>query len=78
MLPTAACEEIMLPSEFRVEQSSRGYRVALYRSGEYYVTFMDGLTQDAAEREARSLTEFWNRIRRRAACPDVAAFKSAS
>lgn len=53
----------MPPSEFRVEKSEKGYRVALYRKGEYYVTFVDGLTKAAATQEALSLTTFWRRIR---------------
>jgi hypothetical protein len=42
-------------NEFRVAESARGYRVELCRDGESYVTYMDGLTQECAEREARSL-----------------------
>jgi hypothetical protein len=49
-------------SEFRVKESARGYRVELCRDGEPYVTFMDGLTQEGAEREARSLKALWARI----------------
>lgn len=53
----------MTPSEFRVEKSERGYRVALYRNNQYYVTFVDGLTKAAATQEALSLATFWRRIR---------------
>jgi len=49
-------------SEFRVRESERGYRVELCRDGKPYVTFMDGLMQEAAEREARSLMALWARI----------------
>lgn len=51
-----------MPNEFRVIESATGYRVELCRDGEPYVTFMDGLTRQGAEREARSLTAFWARI----------------
>lgn len=54
-----------MASEFRVEQTQFGYRVALYRDGKYDVTFVDGLTLAAAKREARSLAIFWQRIQRR-------------
>lgn len=49
-------------TEFRVRESVRGHRVELCRDGEPYVTFMDGLTREGAEREARSLTALWERI----------------
>ncbi len=51
-----------MANEFRVEKSGSGYRVALYRDDTYYVTFVDGLTQAAATRQARSLTVMWRRI----------------
>jgi hypothetical protein len=51
-----------MQSEFRVKESASGYRVELCRDGEPYVTFMDGLTQEGAEREARSLMALWARI----------------
>ena len=51
-----------MQNEFRVRESVRGYRVELCRDGKPYVTFMDGLTQEGAEREARSLTALWARI----------------
>ncbi|HEU5336276.1 MAG TPA: hypothetical protein VFU27_09945 [Terriglobales bacterium] len=54
-----------MASEFRVEQTQFGYRVALYRDGKYDVTFVDGLSRAAANREARSLAIFWQRIQRR-------------
>ena len=54
-----------MASEFRVEKSESGYRVALFRDGKYDVTFVDGLTLAAARREARSLAIFWQRIQRR-------------
>jgi len=49
-------------NEFRVTESAKGYRVELCRDGESYVTFMDGLTQEGAEREARSLMVLWEKI----------------
>lgn len=51
-----------MQNEFRVRESARGYRVELCRDGEPYVTFMDGLTQEGAEREARSLMVLWENI----------------
>ncbi len=51
-----------MQNEFRVRESARGYRVELCRDGEPYVTFMDGLTQEGAERGARSLMALWARI----------------
>jgi hypothetical protein len=49
-------------SELRVKQPSPGYRVELDRDGEPYVTFLDGLSRQNAEREARSLTPLWIKI----------------
>jgi len=49
-------------NEFRVRESARGYRVELCRDGAPYVTFMDGLTREGAEREALSLAALWARI----------------
>ena len=51
-----------MQNEFRVRESVRGHRVELCRDGEPYVTFMDGLTREGAEREARSLTVLWEKI----------------
>ena len=51
-----------MQNEFRIRESARGYRVELCRDGEPYVTFMDGLTQEGAERAARSLMTLWGRI----------------
>lgn len=67
-----------MASEFRVEKSQSGFRVALYRDGEYYVTFVDGLTQVAAKREAQSLTVFWQRIRPCQPSRDARKLKPAS
>lgn len=67
-----------MKNEFRVEESATGYRVALYRNGAYYVTFVDGLTLAAANREALSLTRFWERIQPRPSAGAVVNFKSAS
>jgi hypothetical protein len=65
-------------SEFRVEKSQTGYRVVLFRDGRYDVTFVDGLTQAAANREALSLTAFWRRIRSGPDGSEVPRFKQAS
>ena len=51
-----------MQNEFRIRQSSKGYRVELCRDGQPYVTFLDGLSQKNAEREARSLTALWAKI----------------
>ncbi len=53
-----------MSTEFRVNQSEKGHRVVLYRKGLPYVTFADGLTKEAAEREAHLLSVLWSRIRR--------------
>ncbi len=52
----------MSQDEFRVTESGAKYRVELYRGGKRYVTFIDGLTQDCAERAVRSLTALWVKI----------------
>ena len=52
----------MTQDEFRVSKSSKGHRVDLWRGGERYVTFADGLTRQGAEREAHSLTALWAKI----------------
>jgi hypothetical protein len=49
-------------NDIRVRQSVRGYRVELCCDGAPYVTFMDGLTREGAEREALSLAALWARI----------------
>jgi hypothetical protein len=59
--------------EFRVRESTTGYCVELFRDGEPYVTFVDGLTLQGAEREARSLTALWVKISMR---PPTAAQKT--
>jgi hypothetical protein len=48
--------------EFRVKESASGYRVELWRGDQPYVTFIDGLTRQGAEREAHSLAALWARI----------------
>ncbi len=53
-----------MSTEFRVKQSEKGHRVVLYRKGLPYVTFADGLTKEAAEREAHLLSVLWSRIQR--------------
>ena len=66
-----------MANEFRVEKSPSGYRVALYRNNAFYVTFVDGLTLAAAERESQSLTIFWQRIQSRPAADHSLEFKAA-
>lgn len=51
-----------MQNEFQVRESARGYRVELCRNGKPYVPFMDGLTQEGAERTARSLMALWGGI----------------
>jgi hypothetical protein len=58
-----------MPNNFHVARSQRGYRVELYRSGKPYVTFLDGLTMEAAEQEARSLDTLWRKIKIRRDVP---------
>ena len=55
----------MSRDEFRVQQSSTGYRVELCRDGQPFVTFVNGLTKEGAEREARALTALWLKISKR-------------
>jgi hypothetical protein len=43
-----------MSTNFHVARSQFGSRL-LYRSGKPYLTFVDGLTREAAEPEARSL-----------------------
>ena len=57
----------MSHDEFRIIESANGFRVELCRNGKPYVTFVDGLTRQGAEQEARSLTAFWARISSRSA-----------
>ena len=54
--------ETSVQSEFRVRQSARGYRVEVCLDGEPYVTLLDGLTREGADREANSLMASWSRI----------------
>jgi hypothetical protein len=65
-----------MPNSFHVARSPRGYRVELHRDSESYVTFVDGLTKEAAEQEARSLDLLWQRIQVNGAAPRVAAANS--
>jgi len=66
-------------NSFHVARSQRGYRVELYRSGKPYVTFVNGLTREAAEQEARSLERLWQNIKIRRDVPSshTAAASSA-
>ncbi len=52
----------MSRDQFRVGRSSTGYRVELCRDGHPYVTFLDGLTKEGAERQVRALSALWLRI----------------
>ena len=58
-----------MSDSFHVARSQSGYRVELYRSGKPYVTFVDGLTREAAEQEARSLERLWQKIKIRRDVP---------
>lgn len=60
-------------SKFRISQSPKGYRVELCRNGEPYVTFLDGLTRERAERGAHSLTTLWGKISTRSPRDTAAA-----
>ncbi len=65
----------MPQDEFQVKESPKGYRVELCRNGKSYVTFLDGLTREGAERQACSLTALWARISTR---KSIAASASVS
>ncbi len=67
----------MPQDEFRVAPSVTGYRVELYRAGKPYVTFMDGLTQDSAERTVHSLTALWAKIAARRPSLAVSAWSAS-
>lgn len=62
-----------MSNSFHVAKSKLGYRVELHRSGKPYVTFVDGLTKEAAEQEARSLDTLWRKIR-----PDVPSSRTTA
>jgi len=63
-----------MSDHFHVARSQSGYRVELYRGGKPYVTFVDGLTKEAAKQEAQSLDVLWQKIRVNvASLPAVAA-----
>ena len=65
-----------MSDSFHVARSQSGYRVELHRNGKPYVTFVDGLTKEAAEQEARSLILLWQRIRVNVASPRAVAANS--
>ncbi len=48
--------------EFRIIECGEHYSVEMYRDNQRYVTFIEGLDKEAAEREAQRLTVFWQRI----------------
>jgi hypothetical protein len=52
----------MSNDEFIVRKSVNGYSVELFRNGQRCVSFLDGLTQENAEREARNLAALWDKI----------------
>jgi hypothetical protein len=62
-----------MPNHFHVARSQSGFRVELHRGGEPYVTFVDGLSKEAAEQEARTLDLLWQKIRVNAASPPAVA-----
>jgi len=65
-----------MSDSFHVARSQSGYRVELHRHGKPYATFVDGLSKEAAEREARSLDVLWQRIRVNVASPRAVAANS--
>jgi hypothetical protein len=65
-----------MSDSFHVARSQRGYRVELHRDGKPYATFVDGLTKEAAEQEARALGILWERIRVRVPSPRTRAANS--
>ena len=65
-----------MSDHFRVARSQRGYRVELCRGGKPFVTFVDGLTKEAAEQQAHSLDVLWQRIRVNVASPPAVATNS--
>jgi len=65
-----------MSTSFHVARSESGYKVELHRDGKPYVTFVDGLTKEAAEQEARSLEILWQKIKRDAPSPDSSARNS--
>ncbi len=52
----------MSDDKFVVRRSLKGYSIDLFRNGQHCVTFVDGLTEQNAEREARNLAALWARI----------------
>ena len=65
-----------MSTSFHVARSESGYKVELHRDGKPYVTFVDGLTREAAEQEARSLDALWRKLQRNVP-PRTAATTSA-
>jgi len=61
-------------TDFRTEKSDSGYRIVMYRNGEPYVTFLNGLSKGAAEREAQSLAILWDKFSHQAAPSSRLAF----
>ncbi len=52
----------MSHDEFVVQKSPKGYSVELFRNGQHCATFLDGVSRDNAEREARKLAALWKKI----------------
>jgi len=52
----------MSHDEFIVRRSLKGYSIELFRNGQHYVTFVDGLTEENAAREAWNLAALWGKI----------------
>ena len=65
-----------MPNNFHVVRYPSGYRVELHRGGKPYVTFVDGLTREAAKQEAQNLDLLWQRIRVNVASPRAVATNS--
>lgn len=52
----------MSHDEFVVQKSLKGYSIELFRDGQHCATFIDGVSRDNAEREARKLAALWKKI----------------
>ena len=49
-----------MKSFFRMTKSNDGYAIELFCGGAPYLTYVDGLSKAAAERELQILTALWN------------------
>jgi hypothetical protein len=52
----------MSHDEFVVQKSLKGYSIELFRDGQHCATFIEGVSRDNAEREARKLAALWKKI----------------